>query len=88
MAYPRMGIDSETREKMSAVWCSADRKRALTKAKLGLEVAADKCADPVVEQFQLGRLVGVSGTPAIVTSDGRLLPGYLPAADLLARLEQ
>ena len=40
------------------------------------------------EQFQLGRLIGVSGTPAIVTSDGRLLPGYLPAPELLARLSQ
>lgn len=86
LAYPRTGLDSETHKKMSNVWCSADRKRALTKAKLGLEVDADKCADPVVEQFQLGRLIGVSGTPAIVTSDGRLLPGYVPAPDLLARL--
>jgi thiol:disulfide interchange protein DsbC len=88
LAYPRMGLDGETHAKMSAVWCSADRKRALTKAKLGVEVVASNCADPVKEQFQLGRQIGVNGTPAIVTSDGRLLPGYLPAADLLARLEQ
>ena len=88
LAYPRAGLDGETHQKMSNVWCSADRKRALTKAKLGLEVDADKCVDPVVEQFQLGRLIGVSGTPAIVTSDGRLLPGYLPATELLARLSQ
>ena len=88
LAYPRTGLDGETHKKMSNVWCSADRKRALTKAKLGLEVDADTCADPVVEQFQLGRMIGVSGTPAIVTSDGRLLPGYVPAPDLLARLQQ
>jgi thiol:disulfide interchange protein DsbC len=88
LAYPRTGLDGETHKKMSNVWCSADRKRALTKAKLGLEVDADTCVDPVVKQFQLGRMIGVSGTPAIVTSDGRLLPGYVPAPDLLARLQQ
>lgn len=88
LAYPRMGLDSETYEKMSTVWCSSDRKRALTKAKLGVEVPAAKCADPVSDHFNLGRHIGVSGTPAIVASDGRILPGYLPAADLLARLQK
>ena len=40
--------------------------------------------NPVAEQFQLGQEVGVTGTPAIVTDSGRLLPGYMPA-DVLAQ---
>lgn len=86
LAYPRMGLDSDTRKKMSAVWCSADRKKALTKAKLGVEVRAPECADPVDIQYALGQRLGVSGTPAIVTSDGRMLPGYLPAIELQKQL--
>lgn len=31
--------------------------------------------------------MGVSGTPAIVLGDGSILAGYLPAKDLVKRLE-
>ena len=36
--------------------------------------------------MELGNQVGVSGTPALVTADGRLIPGYLPAATLAQAL--
>jgi len=34
----------------------------------------------------LGNRLGVRGTPAIVTNDGQLIPGYRPAADIAALL--
>ena len=37
-------------------------------------------------QYRLGLDFGVTGTPALVLLDGTLLPGYRPAADLLALL--
>ena len=36
----------------------------------------------MVAQYQLGSAMGVRGTPAIVTSDGQMIPGYKPAAEL------
>jgi len=36
----------------------------------------------VAEQYNLGRRVGVTGTPAIVLEDGTLMPGYVPAKTL------
>ena len=36
----------------------------------------------MADQYALGHEVGVSGTPAIVLEDGRLLPGYMPADQL------
>ena len=83
LAYPRAGIGSESYNTIVSAWCANDRGRALTKAKAGKAIAAKTCVNPVAEQYQLGQQVGVTGTPAIVTSTGKLLPGYMPA-DILA----
>ena len=42
--------------------------------------------NPVAEHFQLGRDMGINGTPAIVYETGEIQPGYLPAAQMAARL--
>jgi thiol:disulfide interchange protein DsbC len=45
------------------------------------------CADnPVAAQYELGLKLGVQGTPAMVTEDGSLIPGYQPADELMATL--
>ena len=49
-------------------------------------IANATCDNPVAKQFQMGIEVGVSGTPALFLADGRLLPGYLPPADLAKQL--
>lgn len=87
--YPRMGPGSEGWAKAEAVWCSKDRQQALTDAKAGKDVKAPSCgATPVAAEYQMGNRIGVRGTPAIMTEDGTLLPGYVPAAELAAYLEK
>jgi thiol:disulfide interchange protein DsbC len=86
--YPRFGPGSESWAKADAVWCSQDRQSALTRAKSGEEVTADKCPTPVAEHYALGNKIGVRGTPAILMEDGELLPGYVPAAELAAYLDR
>ncbi|MDE0348617.1 MAG: thioredoxin fold domain-containing protein [Gammaproteobacteria bacterium] len=86
LAYPRAGPDSQTYENMVSAWCAGDRQRAITRLKQGESVPAKTCENPVAEQYQLGALVGVSGTPTLVTPTGELIPGYMPAADLAKRL--
>ncbi len=83
LAYPRAGIGSASYNTIVSAWCADDRGSALTKAKAGKAIAPKTCVNPVAAQFQLGQDVGVTGTPAIVTSAGKLLPGYMPA-DILA----
>lgn len=51
-------------------------------AKAGKTVATATCENPVLEQFQLGQQVGVTGTPAIVLEDGKVVRGYVPAKNL------
>ena len=88
LAFPRAGIDSESYNKAVSVWCADDRKAAMTNAKAGSEPAALKCDNPVAAQYDLGVKIGVTGTPAIVTTDGTMLPGYIPAKRLRGYLQQ
>jgi thiol:disulfide interchange protein DsbC len=85
--FPRAGIPSNSYDKAVSVWCSGDRNAALTDAKAGNDPAPMDCANPVEQHFELGRELGVTGTPAVLTEDGTLIPGYVPPATLLARLE-
>ena len=84
LAYPRAGIGSRTAAMMQAVWCSADRKQALTDAKNGKNIIVKQCKNPIEEEYQLGQRIGVKGTPAIFTEDGEELPGYMPPEELIS----
>ncbi len=87
LLFPRNGITSPSYSKAVSVWCSDDRADALTKAKNGVELPAENCDNPVAAHFDLGQKIGVTGTPAILTADGQLMPGYLPAKQLAQRLD-
>ncbi len=70
---------------MSA-WCADDPKDALTKLKNRQQIQSKSCINPIASQYQLGQEMGVTGTPALITADGQLFPGYMPAAALAERL--
>ena len=87
--YPRSGPGSASWSKAEAVWCSPDRNGAMTRAKAGQNVTAPDCGNtPVADQYRLGNDMGVRGTPAILTDDGTMLPGYVPADRLAAWLDE
>lgn len=87
LAFPRGGIPSDSATKLATAWCSMDRQTTLTELKAGVEMPLNECADnPIAMQYQIGQQMGVSGTPAIITSAGQMIPGYRPAADLAALL--
>jgi thiol:disulfide interchange protein DsbC len=87
LMFPRSGIGSPSYDKAVSVWCAEDRNESLTRAKNGKDPAARKCANPVQRHMELGQNIGVRGTPSIVFEDGRVLPGYVPAARMAAMLE-
>lgn len=88
MAYPRAGPGTPDWAKMESVWCSTDRKSAITQAKQDKEVKAATCATPVAKQYALGEQFGVRGTPAIFTNAGDYIGGYLPPQQLLEQLNE
>ncbi|WP_447043186.1 DsbC family protein [Vreelandella sp. H-I2] len=87
LAFPRAGMGSQAATTLQQVWCSDNRSEAMTQAKEGeaISSAAD-CDNPVAGQYELGKALGVQGTPAIILPDGQLVPGFVPPDRLTAML--
>ena len=88
LAFPRAGIGSADYDEMVSVWCSADRKKALTDAKNDRPLPRRNCVNPVADEYALGQRVGLEGTPMILAEDGSVLGGYLPPDELQAALQE
>ncbi len=88
MAFPRAGIGSPDFNKMVAVWCADDRRKAMTDAKDDRKVPMKNCTNPVTMQYAAGQRMGLTGTPMILTPTGEMLGGYLPPDALEQRLEK
>lgn len=86
--FPRAGLGTASYKTAVSVWCDADRQDAMTRAKAGEALAEVECENPVARHFTLGQTLGVAGTPAIVTEQGDLLPGYLPPAAMKQQLDR
>ena len=86
LAFPRTGLNTETYFKMISTWCADNRQDIFTSATRGGQVPEATCDNPVAKHYQLGREVGVTGTPALVLEDGTILPGYVPADTLASYL--
>ncbi|HAW14390.1 MAG TPA: protein-disulfide isomerase [Cellvibrionales bacterium] len=87
LAYPRAGIGSPSYRKIASAWCADSPTESLTALKNGENIPDNVCEpNPVAEHFRVGGQLGVAGTPALVTADGKLLPGYMPADKLAEAL--
>ena len=87
-AFPRSGLGTDSFTKMVNAWCSDNTKLSLTRLKNNKEVDANFCDNqPVSKHYTIGKKLGVTGTPAILSSDGSLMPGYLSPEDLLTKLK-
>ena len=87
VAFPRSGLESDSYNKIVSAWCSSDPKGTLTALKEGRDPSLKLCQDhPVEGHYLLGQRIGITGTPAIISSSGDLLPGYLPPMELLKKL--
>ncbi len=90
LMFPRAGVGSKSYDKAVSVWCAGDsaaQQVAMTTAKERKPLTEKKCDNPVEAQYKVGQEIGVTGTPALVTTTGRLIPGYMPAERLLKMLE-
>ncbi len=87
LAFPRTGVNTPSYFKAVSVWCAADRKKALTAAKLGKPVPLRRCNSPVDHQLTLAEKLGITGTPTLILEDGSVLPGYVPPKKLSEYLD-
>jgi thiol:disulfide interchange protein DsbC len=88
MMYPRTGPDTESWTKAEQVWCAADRRDALTRAKRGEAIKGKACGDAAIKsQYELGSDLGVEGTPAVFTQNGDYIGGFLTAPELVQAIQ-
>lgn len=93
MAFPRQGGVGEVADQMAAIWCADDSAKAMNLAEQQRTIP-DKtdqfaqCQQWVKNDYDLGRELGINGTPAIFLPNGEMVGGYLPPAQLLQHLLQ
>lgn len=88
LPFPRDGAGSASWQKAEAVWCAPDRQAAFSAAMNGAAVKGAKCDETAVAAgYHFGELLGLDGTPVMITDQGRLIDGYLPPADLAQVLD-
>ncbi|WP_144391424.1 DsbC family protein [Pleionea sediminis] len=87
LAFPRAGIGSGSYNKLVSVWCSEDRKAAMDQAKLNNKFEPKECKNPVADQYTLVKKLGLSGTPALILTDGELISGFVEPDQLVEMLD-
>lgn len=93
LAYPRQGPTGEVAQEMARVWCADNPAKAMTQSKLSHSFNEEvdnlkQCNQSIMEQYALGRDLGITGTPAVFLENGKLLAGYMPPAGMFQRIEQ
>ena len=76
LAFPRQGLQSKAAGEMKSIWCAKDQAKAFDTAMSGGNVTPASCETSIADQYNLGVLFGIKGTPAIVLEDGTVIPGY------------
>ncbi len=85
---PRGGVNAPSFETLVSVWCADNPQQAMTDAKMGLAIEAKTCQTQIGRHLEAAKLVGVRGTPTIVLEDGTVIPGYVPAVELVEMSNQ
>lgn len=88
--YPLTQLHPDALHKSKQIWCAKDRLAAWTgymqdgKPLTGI----DNCDTPLEKIRQLGNDLGITGTPALIFSDGQIEAGALPREILEKRLNK
>jgi len=85
VGFPRAGAKSPSGETLVSVWCADNPQQAMTDAKMGIAIETKICQTQIGRHMEAAELVGVRGTPTIVLEDGSVIPGYVPAGELVER---
>jgi len=82
--YPLDQLHPEAGKKSKQIWCAPDRAKAWEDWMLRNTLPKNdgSCDTPLAKTAELGKKLGIQGTPAIIFADGRRVPGMIPAAKL------
>ncbi|KON48342.1 DsbC family protein [Mariprofundus ferrooxydans] len=86
--YP-LSFHKHAKRWSTAIWCSKDRQKMMTDIMVNnADPAAGTCDTPIDEIAALGKKLGITGTPTLISGDGRLSPGGKDAPQLKAWLQE
>lgn len=88
MAFPRSGPGKPSYFKAVSAWCADDPAKAMDQAMSGKNIPTKQCDNPVDMHLQKAEFFGVNGTPNLLLDSGDIIPGYIPAKELIQILNQ
>ena len=82
--YPIDQLHPDAANKSRSIWCATNREKAWTDwiMKDQLPSSTGKCEVPLEKVGELARKFGITGTPALIFSDGKRLPGAVPHKEI------
>ena len=82
--YPINQLHPDAANKSKSIWCSTNREKAWTDwiLKDQLPTSTGKCDVPLEKVGELARKFGITGTPALIFSDGKRVPGAVPHKEI------
>ena len=88
ISYPRTGLGSPSYHKAVSVWCAKYPAEEMNRAMRREKIEKRNCVNPVKDHLMYARRFEVNGTPNIVLDNGEMLPGYVPAKELIKIFKQ
>lgn len=86
--YPIAGLHPNAPAEAQSIWCAKDRTAAWRETMLeGKPPKPSTCANPIKTIAALGAKLNVTGTPTLISGDGRVLSGARPASAIQAWLD-
>jgi len=85
--FPLVSLHPNAATMAESIWCSKDRAAAWHNYVFKqVKPALASCDNPIQRNLALGEKYQLMGTPAIVLSNGTVIPGYIPAARIMAEI--
>lgn len=89
--FPRGGQSGQGFKDLTSVWCAENPKQAMDQVMRdgSSTITSSNCeqSQTVAAGYQLGRDIGIRGTPALILTDGKKIDGYLTPERLIQALE-
>jgi len=85
--FSSSNLNTVSTRKAVSVWCSKSPTNEFDRAMSGAHLPELQCDNPVVDHYNVGKSVGVSGTPTLILEDGTMLTGFVSPQQLKRRLD-
>ena len=93
-AFPRQGVYHSGTNQYTAgfkelenIWCSDNKSMVFNMASRGVAASPSSCSNTIEKQYNLGKQLGVRGTPSVFAMNGKsVVTGYVAPDRMLQKL--